>query len=440
MIDIKALRKNPQPFREAAQLKNKKIDFDRLLELDKLTRTLQQQFEEIAAKKNAASQEIAQADGEVREQKIAAMREVSEQADEIKDQLVPALDELKELLNRIPNLLMPDVPVGKDESENVEVRRVGEPRVFDFEPKDHIELGKLHKMIDTEKAAQVSGARFAYLKNGAARLQLAIMQFVVDTLTNEETLKAIITDAGLTVPSTPFQFVIPPVMIKPEPYKRMARLSEEVEDERYYLQQDNMYLIGSAEHTLGPLHMDEMLKHDELPIRYLGYSPAFRREAGSYGKDTRGIIRQHQFDKLEMESFTDKDTSLEEQNLFVAIQEHLVKALNIPYRVMMICTGDIGTPDARQIDIECWIPTQKTYRETHTSDLMTDYQARRLNTRYKDAEGNTHFVHMNDATAFAIGRILVAIVENEQQADGSILIPEALVQYMGGQTVLKPIA
>ena len=368
------------------------------------------------------------------------MREVSERADEIKDQLSPAQDELQELLYRIPNLIMEDVPVGKDESENVEIRRIGDPKVFDFEPKDHIELGKLHNMIDTEKAAQVSGARFTYLKNGAARLQLALMQFVVDTLTNEETLKTIIGEAGLDVTSTPFQFVIPPVMIKPEPYRRMARLSEEVEDERYFLQQDNMYLIGSAEHTLGPLHMDEILKHEDLPIRYLGYSPAFRREAGSYGKDTRGIIRQHQFDKLEMESFADKDTSLAEQNFFVAIQEYLVNQLNIPYRVMMICTGDIGTPDARQIDIECWIPTQKTYRETHTADLMTDYQARRLNTRYKDGEGETHFVHMNDATAFAIGRILVAIMENGQMANGNITIPEILVPYMGGQMTLSHTA
>ncbi len=438
MIDLKALRENPQPFREAAQLKNKDIDFDRIIALDKQSRSLQQEFQTIAAQKNAASAEIAKAEGDDRTNRIAEMQEIGKHADTLRDQLVPIQDELQEMLYRIPNLMTDDVPVGKDDTENVEMRRHGDIPAFDFEPKDHIELGILHNMIDTEKAAQVSGARFAYIKNGAAHLQLAIMQFVVATVTNERILKEIIADAGLNVPSTPFQFVFPPMMIKPEPYKRMARLSEEVEAERYYLEADNMYLIGSAEHTLGPMHMDEILKKEDLPIRYLGYSSAFRREAGSYGKDTRGIIRQHQFDKLEFECFTDQESSIDEQNFLVAIQEYLVRKLEIPYRAVMVCTGDIGTPDARQIDIECWIPTQKTYRETHSADLMTDYQSRRLNTRYKDNEGIVELVHMNDATAFAIGRILVALIENHQKVDGSITIPEALVPHMGGLTALIP--
>jgi seryl-tRNA synthetase len=207
-------------------------------------------------------------------------------------------------------------------------------------------------------------------------------------------------------------------------------------DERYYFEKDDMVFIGSAEHTLGPLHMDEIINEDNLPIRYIGYSVAMRREAGTYGKDTKGILRQHQFDKAEMESFCLPENSYAEQDLFVAIQEYILKKLGIPYRVMIICTGDMGGPDHRQIDIECWMPGQDTYRETHTSDLMQGFQARRLNTRVRRKSGDLEFVHMNDATAIAMGRTLIAIIENFQQADGSIKIPEVLRPYMGGREVI----
>lgn len=215
----------------------------------------------------------------------------------------------------------------------------------------------------------------------------------------------------------------------------MARL--EPKDERYYVQSDDLYLVGSAEHTLGPLHMDKVLKEEELPVRYIGYSTAFRREAGSYGKDMKGILRVHQFDKLEMESFSLPEDSVNEQNFFVAIQEYLMQELKVPYRVVQICTGDMGGPDARQIDIECWMPGQNRYRETHTSDLMTDYQARRLNTKVKRKNG-TEFVHMNDATAIAVGRTIIAIMENYQTENGTVKIPKALQKYMFGIKEIKP--
>jgi len=224
-------------------------------------------------------------------------------------------------------------------------------------------------------------------------------------------------------------------MIKPDVYTKMARLSPEDKTERYYIPSDDIYLVGSAEHTLGPIHIDQIIPEADLPIRYVAFSTAFRREAGSYGKDTRGILRVHQFDKIEMESFSKPEDSVLEQNFFVAIQEYLVKSLEIPYQVVSICTGDMGKPDARQIDIECWIPSQKKYRETHTSDLMTDYQARRLNTKLKRRDGKIEFVHMNDATAFAIGRILVAILENYQQKDGSIKVPKVLQKYCGFKVI-----
>ena len=219
-------------------------------------------------------------------------------------------------------------------------------------------------------------------------------------------------------------------MIKPEPYVRMARLSLVDKDERYYLPQDDLYLIGSAEHTLGSMYMDEALPADQLPIRYIGYSTSFRREAGSYGKDMKGILRLHQFDKLEMESFTLPEDSEQEQNFIVAIQEYLIQSLDIPYQVVQICTGDMGKPDSRQIDMECWMPGQNKYRETHSSDLMTDYQTRRLGTKIRKIDGTSVYAHTNDATAFAIGRILIAIMENYQTKQGTIRVPKVLQKWL----------
>ena len=217
----------------------------------------------------------------------------------------------------------------------------------------------------------------------------------------------------------------------------MGRLTEADKEERYYLQQDDLYLVGSAEHTLGPLHMDETLPEEALPLRYLGFSTAFRREAGSYGKDMKGILRVHQFDKLEMESFTAPEDSLKEQNFFVAIQEYLMQGLELPYQVVAVCTGDMGKPDARQIDIETWLPGQEKYRETHSADLMQDFQARRLNIKVKRKDGKIEFAHMNDATAFAIGRTLIAILENYQQKDGSVKMPRVLQGYVGKKEIKK---
>jgi len=212
--------------------------------------------------------------------------------------------------------------------------------------------------------------------------------------------------------------------------KKMARLSPETEIERYAIPRDNQYLIGSAEHTLGPMHIDEVLEEKNLPIRYFAFTAAFRREAGSYGKDTKGILRQHQFDKVEMEAFTTPEDGAKEQNFLVGIQEYLMSELGLPYQVVAICTGDMGAPDFRQVDIETWMPSENKYRETHSSDYNTDYQARRLNTKIRTKEG-MGFAHMNDATAFAMGRTIIAILENYQQKDGSVLIPKVLQKWMG---------
>ncbi len=420
MLDIKFIRENLKEVEKSLKKRGANFDLDELLKLDEKKRKLQTELEGISAEKNKASKEITSAKTPAQKKKIiGGMQKIDKKADKIKPELNKLEEEIRGLLYKIPNILAEDVPTGKDESENVVLKQVGKVPTFNFEVKDHVALGEALGIIDLKTAAQVSGARFVYLKGKLALLQFALIQHTFDVLVKKG-----------------FIPVIPPVMIKPEIYEKMARLSEEDKNERYYFPQDDLYLIGSAEHTLGPLHIDEILEEKNLPLRYVGYSTAFRREAGSYGKDTKGILRVHQFDKIEMESFTVKEDSLKEQDFIVGLQEELVKSLKIPYQVVMICTGDIGSPDARQIDIECWMPGQNKYRETHTSDLMTDYQARRLNTRVR-RKGGTEFVHMNDATAFAIGRTLIAIMENYQQKDGSIKIPEVLQKYTGFKEIKK---
>ncbi|MDP2820909.1 MAG: serine--tRNA ligase [bacterium] len=438
MLDIKIIRENPEKIKELCEKRNKKIDIDKLLDLDKQKSKLLQEIEKIRAQKNKANREIMSAKEKSEKEKIISeMKEIDKTGDEMEKQLKETEKEFKNLIYKIPNILIDGVPEGKDESKNVVVRKNGEPTKFSFKPKDHVELGEKLGIIDIKRAAEISGARFNYLKGQAALLEFAIIQFTIEALTSPKIIKKIANSVEKGYNDKPFIPVVPPVMIRPGIFERMGRLSEEDKDERYYLAKDDLYLIGSAEHTLGPLHMDQILEEKDLPIRYLGFSTAFRREAGSYGKDTKGILRVHQFDKLEMESFATKENSLKEQEFFVAIQEYLVQSLKIPYQVVMICTGDMGAPDARQMDIECWIPSQNKYRETHTADLMTDFQARRLNTKVKRKSGVLEFVHMNDATAFAIGRILIAILENYQQKNGSVLIPKVLRKYLGNKTKIQ---
>jgi seryl-tRNA synthetase len=336
---------------------------------------------------------------------------------------------------QMPNLPLPDVPVGHSEAENVVVRTHGTPRTFDFPIRDHMAIGLALDIIDVEKAAVVSGSRFGYLKGDAVRLQMALIQLTFDMLGNRDVLASVAKRAGLNVPTTPFRPMLPPVIMRREVMERMDRLQPE--DQRYLLPEDGQVLVGSAEHTMGPYFLEETLDAAQLPIRFIGYSTAFRREAGTYGKDMQGILRVHQFDKLEMESFTTAEAGIDEQRFIVALQEYLLQQLDVPYRVIQKCTFDIGKPNANGIDIECWLPGQGTYRETHTSDYMTDFQARRLGTFYKTADGKRRHVHMNDATAFAMGRTIIAILENHQNADGSVTIPEALRPYMNGKEKME---
>ncbi len=432
MIDIELIRSNPEHIREIAAQKKVSVDVDELLRLDQKRRELQTQLDEIQRQRNELAKSRS---GKPTEEQLQQGRSLKETAAELEQELSSVTAAFLPLMGQVPNIPSPDTPVGKDESANVVLRSWGEKPVFSFAPKPHWELAAALDLIDTEKAATISGSRFAYLKNELALLQFALIQHALAVLTNAGKLETIANAAGLTIPAKAFTPVIVPAMVRPEIMARMGRL--EPREERYHIPSDDLFLVGSAEHTLGPLHIDEHVAENDLPLRYVGYSTSFRREAGSHGKDVRGILRLHQFDKLEIESFTLPEHSDEEQKLIVAIQEHLMQSLELPYQVVQKCTADMGTPDFRAIDIETWMPGQDTYRETHTSDHMSDWQARRLHTKVRRAKGGAEYVHMNDATVFAIGRTLIAIMENHQQADGSIKIPAALHPHLSFTEIKK---
>jgi seryl-tRNA synthetase len=331
-------------------------------------------------------------------------------------------------------MALSDVPVGHSEEENVVIKTVGEVPKFDFKPLNHAEIADKYGWIDKERAAKVTGSRFAYVKGELVRLQFAIIQFVMDTLGDEAVITEIAKNNNLDVSTKPFVPVLPPYMIRTDMYDAMDRL--EPRDERYKLEGDDLWLQGSAEHTLGSMHANEILDESQLPLRYLGYATSFRREAGTYGKDMEGLFRMHQFDKLEIESFATSDNGLNEHLLFAAIQDYMLTKLELPHQIIQKCTFDIGKPNARGVDMNTYLPGQGKYRETHTADYMTDYQARRLNTRVRRNDGALELVHTNDATAFALGRIMIAILENYQNADGSVNIPVVLQSYLGGRKVL----
>lgn len=425
MLDIKFIKENKDLVAQVIKNRNREVDLDELLKLYEERKQLRTKVDEINKKRNDAAKER---NIELGTQLKGELEGVEKQAAEADKKFIA------EML-RVPNIYSVDTPVGKDENDNKVVREWGEKPQFSFTPKDHEELGKALGILDLETAAEVAGSRFAYLKGDLVLLQFALLNFVLKTLTNQETLEKIAQGAGLSIKVTPFTPVLPPVFVRPAVQNRMARFL--TPEDHYMFPADDLMLIGSAEHTLGPIYMDKTLEEKNLPIRLVGYSTAFRREAGTYGKDTKGIIRQHQFDKLEMESFTLPENSMQEQDFLVAIQEYILQSLKLPYQVMMVSSGDMGFPDYRQVDLNTWMPGQNQYRETHSADHTGNFQSRRLNIRVKRADGTLEPVHMNDATAVAMGRTLVAIMENYQEADGSIKIPEVLKQYFGKDAISR---
>ncbi len=427
MLDIKFIRENKEIVAQAIQNRNREVDLDLLLSLADEKKALRQKLDDLNQKRNEAA----------KSRNIEEGSRLKLEAEQMEADFAEADKKYFSLMMKVPNITSLDTPVGKDDTENKVIRSWGTAPTFSFTPKEHFELGEALGFLDIETAGKVSGSRFAYIKGDLALLQFALLQKCFQVLTDQETLEKIAAEAGISIPVASFIPVIPPVFVKPAVQNRMARYL--TPEEHYMFPNDDLMLVGSAEHTLGPIHMDSVINQKDLPIRYVGYSTAFRREAGASGKDTKGILRQHQFDKIEMEVFSLPENGLEEQNFLVAIQEHILQILGLPYQVVAVCTGDMGFPDYRQIDIETWMPGQNTFRETHSADYIGGFQARRLNTRVKREDGTLEFLHMNDATAIAMGRMLIAIIENYQQADGTIKVPDVLVPFMNGKTVIgKP--
>lgn len=440
MIDIQLLRENPELVKQAAEKKGYTVDVERLQELDSRRRDLLMKVESERAAKNEHANFIA---GFAR-QGVKPSKDnldkgiaIKQKLELLERDLSLTDEEFIKIFKQVPNIPLEDVPVGATEEENVVAKTVGEKTVFDFQPRSHAEIAEAKGWLDKERAAKVTGSRFAYIKGDLVRLQFALIQFVMDKLSDQVFIDEVINDNNLSVSRKPFLPILPPFLIRTNLYDAMDRL--EPRDDRYKLENDDLWLQGSAEHVLGSMHADEIFKEVELPIRYIGYATSFRREAGTYGKDMEGMFRMHQFDKLEMESLGLAENGLEEHLFLIAIQEKIMQLLGIPYQVLMKCTADIGKPNARGVDIEAWLPSQGKYRETHTADYMTDYQARRLKTRVRrDSQNNAsvELIHTNDATALPLSRGPIAIIENYQKASGDVIVPDVLRPYLGDREVL----
>lgn len=403
MLDINLIKGNPEKIKKA--VKNRGLDpelVDRVLKVDETRRQLIIEVDKFRQRRNLLGMKD-----------IEEGKKIKEMLRRLEPDLKAVEEEFNNLMLQIPNLPADDVPEGKDESENVEVKKWGKIKKFSFKPKDHLELGERLDIIDVKRVAKVSGTRFGYLKNEAVILEFALINFAFEILVKEG-----------------FIPVIPPEFIKKESMRGMGYLEHGGEEDMYVFEKDDLVLIGTAEQAIGPMHLDEVFEAKELPRRYLGLSSGFRREAGSYGKDTKGIFRVHQFHKIEMFSFAKPQEGDKEHEYFLKLEEKLVQALEIPYQITKMCAGDLGQPAARKYDLNCWLPSQNNYRETHSTSTCTDFQARRLNIKFREG-GKTEFVHTLNGTAFAIGRMIIAILENYQQKDGSVLVPKVLQKYTG---------
>jgi seryl-tRNA synthetase len=412
MIDIKLIRENPELVKSSQRGRGEDESIvDRLIEIDSKRRDAISAFETVRAEQNLLSKSVGAAKGDEKTallEKAKGLAAQVKEADAKRAELEVQTNEIAKLLS---NVLDPEAPIGGEADFKV-IEHVGEPRKFDFEPKDHVELGKLLGAIDTERGAKVAGARSYYLTGSGALLELALVNYAIQQATK----------AG-------FIPVIPPVLVNPPAMEGTGFLGQAAENV-YHIEKDDVYLVGTSEVPLAAYHMDETLDAAKLPIRYTGYSPCFRREAGSYGKDTRGIIRVHQFEKVEMFVFTKPEDAKEEHIRLLQWEKEFLNAMGIPYRVLDIASGDLGSSANRKFDIEAWIPTQNAYREVTSTSNCTEFQARRLNIRMKDENGTRPLATLN-GTLVAVPRMIVAILENNQNADGSVNVPAVLQPYMG---------
>lgn len=419
MIDIKFIRENQEAVQKGIKNKGLDIDVKHILEIDSKKRGLLLSVQKLREERNIVA----------KERDIEKGKKIKEKLEKEEHELRSLEERLNELLFKIPNLPLKHVPIG-DESKNEIVKKVGEIKKFDFEPRDHLELGESLGIIDVTRATKVSGSRFGYLKNEGVLLELALVQFAMEKLMQE----------GFTP-------LIPPVLIRREITEGLGYW-QAGGNENYYFVRDyelseneqikslDLYLAGTGEHSVVPMHKDEIFSSKELPKKYVIFSSCFRREAGTYGKDTRGIFRVHQFDKVEMVSFVKPEDDRKERGKLLSLAEEMVQGLGLPYQLVRLASGDLSFPSAETVDIETWFPSQKKYRETHSISTTTDFQARRLNIRYQEGK-EKKFVHILNGTAFAIGRTIIAILENYQEKDGSIIIPKVLQKYIG-KTAIKP--
>jgi seryl-tRNA synthetase len=413
MIDTAILRNAPDLLRTSLARRGSPIDVDRLIELESSLRRVRADAESVRAEQKEAGRVIASLSGKEKEEAIAATAVLAERFRE----LTVTADQLEEEFQAgwvtVPNLVDATAADGFSDADNLEIKRVGEPAEFGFEVRDHATLGSLLDVIDTERGAKVSGSRFGYLKGKAVLLEFGLVRWALERLV----------ERGFTP-------MVPPVLVREEALYGTGFFPGDRE-QVYSVPSDDLYLVGTSEVPLAAYHTDEIFDPDQLPLRYCGFSTCFRREAGTYGKDTGGIFRVHQFDKLEMFAFVPPEDSQAEHERILSVEESLVADLGLPYRVVNVAAGDLGSSAAKKYDIEAWFPSQSTFREVTSCSNTTDFQARRLRIRMRSEGGGTRIVHTLNGTAVAVGRIILAILENHQQADGSVVIPEAIRSYVG---------
>jgi len=423
MLDIKFILQYPEEVKKG--IKNKGVDpslVDEVLNLDSKRRELIKKIEALRAKRNIANEKLLKVPNQEKEEILKVLKEVKIVLSQQEKELKEIEENFKKKMSLLPNLPLPNVPIGKDETGNVVIKEVGKKPFFNFPPKDYIQISENLDIIDVKRAAKTSGSRFGFLKKEGALLEIGLIQFAIELLSKKG-----------------FEIIIPPTLIKPELMWAMGYV-DRGKEEIYYLEKDNLYLIGTAEQIIGPMYAGEIFNENELPKRIAAFSSCYRREAGSYGKDTKGILRVHQFDKVEMFVFSKPEDSINQHQFLLSLEEEIMQKLGIPYRLINICTGDLGDPAAAKYDIEAWLPGQNEgkgeYRETHSTSNCTDFQARRLNTKYKTKNG-LEFVHTLNGTAIAIGRTIIAIIENYQTKEGFVKIPKVLWKYTNGVKIIK---
>jgi seryl-tRNA synthetase len=419
MLDIKFIRENKDLIIAGAKKKHVSVDVERLIVLDDQRRALQLQVDELRAKQNAASEGIAKASADEKQKLISEMGSVKDALRAAEESLAPVMTEWRDLMLRVPNIPDMSVPEGDDDAGNQEVRTWGDVPTFAFTPRSHIELMQMHDMADYERGSKVAGFRGYFLRNDGARLQWALERFVIDRFTERE---------GFTP-------MVVPSMVRREPFMGTGYLPQSEED--LYKTQDGDFLAGTAEVAATSYYMNEVLDKSQLPVKFFAFSPCFRREAGSHGKDTKGIFRIHEFVKYEQVVLCEAnhETSVKHHEELTENSEKLLQELELPYHVVVNCGGDLGLGQVKKYDIEAWMPSENRYRETHSSSYFHDFQSRRLNIRYRDTDGTLRFVHTLNNTALAMPRVICQIVENYQQADGTIKVPKALVPYMGKEVI-----